>query len=280
MSPLTRLTLIRALRTTKKEHQVEERGASVEMHDLVQLATRDRLEKQEQVARWRKLSLWIIASAYPSGQHETWAECRALLPHAQKVLSYDVEEQEPRFDRARITLNTASYLLRVAEYAAAEKIGRTAVVLCEKTPGREHPDTLASVDNLGLVLASQGIYEEAEAMHRGALEGKEKVLGVDHPDTLTSVNNLGLVRKRQGKYEEGEAMHRRALEGREKVLGREHPGTLTNVYNLAPLFDELQCCPTAAELYQRADEGYVKVLGAKHPTTVACLNHYESARKS
>ena len=59
--------------------------------------------------------------------------------------------------------------------------------------GREHPDTLTSVNNLGLVLDSQGKYEEAEAMHRRALEGYEKVLGREHPDTLTSVSNLGNV---------------------------------------------------------------------------------------
>ena len=75
--------------------------------------------------------------------------------------------------------------------------------------GPEHPDTLASVNNLGLVLESQGRYEEAETMHRRALEAREKVLGPEHPDTLTSVSNLGSVLERQGKYEEAEAMHRR-----------------------------------------------------------------------
>ena len=56
--------------------------------------------------------------------------------------------------------------------------------------GPEHPDTLTSVSNLGLVLSSQGKFEDAEAMHQQALEGSEKVLGPEHPDTLTSINNL------------------------------------------------------------------------------------------
>ena len=76
----------------------------------------------------------------------------------------------------------------------------------EKVLGPEHPDTLNSVSNLGLVLESQGKYEEAEAMHRRALKGYEKVLGPEHPYTLTSVNNLGLVLESQGKYEEAESM--------------------------------------------------------------------------
>jgi hypothetical protein len=35
----------------------------------------------------------------------------------------------------------------------------------EKVLGREHPNTLASVSQLGSVLERQGEYDEAEAMH-------------------------------------------------------------------------------------------------------------------
>ncbi|CAG7977526.1 unnamed protein product [Penicillium salamii] len=80
----------------------------------------------------------------------------------------------------------------------------------EKVLGREHPDTLTSVNNLGLVLDSQGKYEEAEAMHRRALEAREKVLGRKHPSTLSSVSNLGSVLSKQGKNEEAGVLHRRA----------------------------------------------------------------------
>jgi Tfp pilus assembly protein PilF len=79
--------------------------------------------------------------------------------------------------------------------------------------GPKHPDTLASISNLGWVLWSQEKDEEAEAMHRRALEGREKVLGLKHQETLTSVSNLGLVLWSQRKDEKAEAMHRRALEG-------------------------------------------------------------------
>ena len=52
--------------------------------------------------------------------------------------------------------------------------------LREKVLGKEHPDTLTSMNNLA-VLSSQGKYEEAEEMHRQALELREKVLGHEHP---------------------------------------------------------------------------------------------------
>ena len=69
---------------------------------------------------------------------------------------------------------------------------RQALETREKVLRPEHPDTLTSVSNLGLVLSSQGEYEEAEAMHRRALEGYEKVLRPKHPHTLISICNLAL----------------------------------------------------------------------------------------
>jgi len=64
----------------------------------------------------------------------------------------------------------------------------------EQVLGRDHPSTLNSINNITLVLDSQGKYTEAEAMHREALEGYEKVFGRDHPSTLNSMNNLAVVR--------------------------------------------------------------------------------------
>jgi Tetratricopeptide repeat len=47
-------------------------------------------------------------------------------------------------------------------YEEAEAMNRRALDGREKVLGREHPDTLTSVDNLTSVLQYQGKYEEAE----------------------------------------------------------------------------------------------------------------------
>jgi len=62
------------------------------------------------------------------------------------------------------------------------------------------------MNNLALVLGSQGKYAEAEEMHWQALELKEKVLGQEHLSTLSSMNNLAGVLRSQGKYAEAETM--------------------------------------------------------------------------
>jgi hypothetical protein len=73
-----------------------------------------------------------------------------------------------------------------------------------KVLGEEHPSTLASVNNLAVVLRDLGKYEEAEAL---APEGRVKTLREQRPSTLASVN-LGLALKDLGKHEEVEAFHR------------------------------------------------------------------------
>ena len=80
-------------------------------------------------------------------------------------------------NQAKIAFSTGWYLYLRGEYRGAEKVVRMSVKAREQVLGPEHPSTLASVDKLGLVLSSQGKYEEAEAMHRRDLKGSEKIPG-------------------------------------------------------------------------------------------------------
>jgi hypothetical protein len=77
--------------------------------------------------------------------------------------------------------------------------------------GKNHPDTLTSMNNLAVAVEMQSKYAEAEAMHRQTLQLMETVLGKDHPDTLTSMNNLAIALEKQGKGAEAKAVHIRAI---------------------------------------------------------------------
>ncbi|OQD94930.1 hypothetical protein PENSOL_c023G10428 [Penicillium solitum] len=187
-----------------------------------------RLEVNERF--WQAKSRRIMARAFPNGDFESWTQCRSLLAHAKSVLKsiYDVEDED-QLNVATLSSKCGWFLDLQGAYEEAEAMHRRALEGYKKVLGREHPDTLTSVDKLGLVLSRQGKFEEAEALHRRALEATEKVLRREHPNTLTNVGNLGKVLSKQGQYEEVEAMHRRALEAREKVLGCEHFRTATSL---------------------------------------------------
>ena len=261
IAPLTSFALVRA----------QVRQQSFEMHRLVQLSTRKWLEQNNQLEKWRKESIRIMARAFPSGGPETWTDCQVLLPHSKEVLSYALndEDKDEALHWGSTARNTLWYLYRRGEYAAAEQIGRAAAEAMEKVLGPEHPETLVSVHDLSSTLERLGEYKEAEAMHQRALEGMEKVLGLEHLDTLISVSGLGSVLERLGKYKESEAMHRRALQGSEKVLGPEHQLTLISAGKLGSVLRELGKYKEAEAMHRRALEGMEKKLGPEHLDTLA-----------
>ena len=99
------------------------------------------------------------------------------------------------------------------------------IKLQEKVLGPEHPDTLATRNGLGNVLADQGKYAQAETEYRAVIKLEEKVL-VPSTLTLATRGNLAGMLFEQGKYAEAEAEYRAVIKLEEKVLGPEHPDTL------------------------------------------------------
>ncbi len=79
----------------------------------------------------------------------------------------------------------------MGELAEARPYYARALAICEKVLGAEHPDTAASLNNMGTLLQAMGELAEARPYFARALAICEKVLGAEHPDTATSLNNMG-----------------------------------------------------------------------------------------
>ena len=164
-------------------------------------------------------------------------------------------------------------MYQIGEYRAGLELAQQTLAYAERVLGAEHPDTLASVNNLAFLYQAQGRYGEADPLFQRALAANERVLGADHPNTLTSVNNLAALYQAQGRYGEAEPLSQRALAARERVLGAEHPATLTSVNNLAGLYESQGRYGEAEPLYQRALAASERVLGAEHPDTLTSVNN-------
>merc|ERR1712118_479354 len=109
--------------------------------------------------------------------------------------------------------------------------------------GMHHPGTLASANDLGLLLQGLGRFEDAETFIREALMGWEQKFTRDHPGYYASANNLGLLLRAQGKHGEAELLLRRASEGWEQKLGADHPNARSSAFNLNSLLDKRHCKP-------------------------------------
>ena len=123
----------------------------------------------------------------------------------------------------------------MGNYEEAETLYLRCMEASERLLGPEHPSTLITVGNLGLVYSNKGDYEQAEAYFQRCLEASERLLGPEHPSTLTTVGNLGLLYSDKGDYEQAEAFFKRDLEASERLLGPEHPSTNNTRYFLANL---------------------------------------------
>ncbi|SPJ80264.1 uncharacterized protein FTOL_08656 [Fusarium torulosum] len=164
-------------------------------------------------------------------------------------------------------------LRKNGKYEDAEHIHRQTLELREKELGKDHPDTLTSINNLANVLDNQGEYEEAEQMHRQTLRLREKVLSKDHPDILASMNNLANVLYHQGKYEDAEQIHRQTLELRVKMLGNDHPDTLASMNNLAHMLDNQGKYEEAEQMHRQTLQLKEKVLGKDHPDKLISIDN-------
>ena len=174
---------------------------------------------------------------------------------------------EPQVEAAiRNTVGTAYTGLGL--YPEAAKQLEAALDLRRRVSGREHPDTLKTMNDLGNVYWREGKYAEAEALDDQTLQIERRVLGPEHPDTLVSTNNLAWVYSDEGKYPQAEALYTQALEIRRRVLGPEHPDTLVSMNNLAHVFWYEGKYPQAEALDDQTLQIDRRILGAEHPETL------------
>src|SRR5436190_12243460 len=98
--------------------------------------------------------------------------------------------------------------------------------------GKEHPDTLTSMNNLASTFWNQGQWKEAEELEVQVMETRKRVLGKEHPDTLTSMNNLAFTLKGCGQIVEAIKLMEKCVELQMLALGADHPHTQSSSVSL------------------------------------------------
>ena len=148
-----------------------------------------------------------------------------------------------------------------------------AVDALEVLLGPDHPDALASRNNLAGIYESVGRLIEAIALFERVLADSIRVLGEDHPNTLASRNNLAHAYHAGGRFTEAIALFERVLADSIRVLGEDHPSTLTSRDNLAGACKSEGRLAEATALYEQVLPDRSRVLGEDHPDTLASRNN-------
>ncbi|KAH8671374.1 hypothetical protein BX600DRAFT_411360 [Xylariales sp. PMI_506] len=244
---------------------------SFDIHRLVRLAMRNTLKVEDRVETVTNV-VRHLSKVYPFPQHENRNVWMGYMPHILTAVEVG-QESADKDDTWRLLYNVAETYRITAKYAQAEQMYRQVLELQKEVLGRDHPDTLSSMNHLATVLDNQGKCLEAEQIHQQVLELRKAVLGRDHLYTLSSMNNLALVLDSQGKCLEAEQIHRQVLELRKAVLGRDHPYTLSSMNNLALVLYSQGKCLEAEQIHRQVLELHKAVLGRDHPYTLSSMNN-------
>lgn len=152
--------------------------------------------------------------------------------------------------------------------AKALDLCRELVALRTAKLGPEHPDTLLSRHELGVVLFQLARYPESEEELRAVLALRQKVLGPEHADVLRTRMAVARAVGYQGHYFPAERELREVLQVQERTLGPLHPDTLSCDYGIAFWMYWLGRRESALPLAQKALTGMLQVHGNDHWETV------------
>jgi len=131
--------------------------------------------------------------------------------------------------------------------------------------GPDHPRTLESMSDLGLLRLAQGELEEASELLEAALEGRRKAYGDSDPETIGSLQNLGQVLYEKGDLAGAESVWKEALEISERVNDPDDPVTATLVSNFGTLYLELGRLDEAEVFLQKDADYSIRMNGPLDP---------------
>jgi serine/threonine protein kinase/tetratricopeptide (TPR) repeat protein len=194
-----------------------------------------------------------------------------VLARAAEALEKEFTDQP--LVRAQLHSALGSTYRDLGLHSAAETHFRAAMEIRQRELGDDHPDTLASIHNTGLLLRVQGRLAEAEPFLHKALDGRRRVLGNDDRNTLASINEMGLLLRGLGEYSEAEPYLREAMDGYRRVLGDNDWNTPSSIGNMGKLLDDRGEHAEAEPLIREAMEGCRRVLGDEHRTTLIWIDN-------
>ena len=256
------------------------------VHRLVQAVTRtpdpaDPHRDPDLLAQARDRATTLLDTALPEDWDDpaAWPEWRRLIPHIDALADHTTPDTDTThtshiLNQAGLFLDNQGSLTRAASHLHRAHDGYHRVL------GADHPDTLASRNNLAYAYESAGDLGRAVPLYEQTLTDRLRVLGADHPDTLASRNNLAYAYESAGDLGRAVPLFEQTLTDRLRVLGADHPDTLASRNNLAYAYESAGDPGRAVPLFEQTLTDRLRVLGADHPSTLTSRNNLASAYES
>ena len=176
------------------------------------------------------------------------------------------------FDAVKALDAQMAPLYKQGKYAQALPIVERQLKLQESRLGKEHRNTLATVENLATLYKLLGNYGEAERLFRQSLATCERVYGKEALDTAYAANKLAMLYRAQSRYAEAERLYLRALKIHERGIFKDF-APYEVVANLAVLYQEQGRYREAEQFYRRALDGQERKFGKDDSATLTSVGN-------
>jgi eukaryotic-like serine/threonine-protein kinase len=178
--------------------------------------------------------------------------------------------QQPQVQASILRTVGATYW-GIGEYARAVDFLKRSSDIYRHTLAADHPDTLATLEQLAGAYLLAGRMAEAVALYEQVRDVCVKKLGPDHPQTLITLHGLAGAYLQVEKAAEAVALCEQVRDARVKTFGTEHPQTLATLYTLAEAYRVAGRTAEAIALCEQVRDSLVKSFGADHPETLGTL---------
>jgi hypothetical protein len=248
-------------------------GNVVVMHRLLARVVRERAHTTHTLGEHAAHALEVIEPLLfeESEAFQRREEGSRLIDHIEAL--WEAISQVPGVDLGILTgvLDARWWatrqLIKASDTARSLTLAHHTLTDFERVLGADHPDSLASRNNLAYAYRSAGRVSEAIVLYEQTLTDRERVLGADHPSTLTSRNDLAGAYESAGRVSEAIALYEQTLTESERVLGADHLSTLTSRNNLAYAYRSAGQVSEAIALYEQTLADCERILGPDHPLT-------------
>jgi tetratricopeptide (TPR) repeat protein len=248
---------------------IDASGGSMAVHRLVQAATRDRLARGGEEAKWAEAAVKLVDNAFPFdlAMVETWNPSARLLPHALAATGHSERLGVALESTDRLLNQAGLYLDNRGQLGEAGQALKRALAIGEKVYGPDHPNVARDANNIGTILQDQGDLPEALLYTRRARAIDEKVYGPDHPNVGIRANNIGAILQAQGDLAGALQYTQRALAIDEKVYGPDHPNVARAANNIGQILRAQGDLAGALPCLQRALRIFQATYGPENPQT-------------
>ncbi|ALG12738.1 FxSxx-COOH system tetratricopeptide repeat protein [Kibdelosporangium phytohabitans] len=250
--------------------KIDESGATLSLHRLVQTVIQNQLSADERAKLRHAVHVLLVHADPDDPTSQTWGRYAELLPHADVSDAIHCRSNDDRV--RRLLIHLVRYLINSGDFQGALDLADRAGEHWRAALGPTSADTLEMARLQGLALYRTGRYDEAFELSNSTFRQVEATFGTDNTLFLRTANILRMSLRPRGLFVEELQMQQTIFDRSCHVQGREHPATLEYANNLAGCHRLNGNFFVARDLDQDTWNRKRKVLGEEHPRTFLTLN--------